>query len=325
MSAKKRGLGRGLDALLSSSKPTPSASKEQDTSNVTEAVKNAAGPNNSELQKLPIEFLHSGKYQPRKDMSEEALEELASSIRSQGIIQPIVVRPIAQNSFEIIAGERRWRAAQIAKLETVPCIIKDVPDEAAVAIALIENIQREDLNAMEEAVALNRLLNEFELTHQQVADAVGKSRTTVTNLLRLNNLNSDVKILLEHGDIEMGHARCLLALEGEAQSDAARLAVAKALTVRETEKLVRSILEPVPAKEIAEKDPDVKQLEQQLAENLGAKVEINYNKKGKGKLVISYTNLDELDGILNRINQDKASTQVAKLAGLSIISPVFTP
>lgn len=304
MSAKKRGLGRGLDALLSSSKPTPSASKEQDTSNVTEAVKNAAGPNNSELQKLPIEFLHSGKYQPRKDMSEEALEELASSIRSQGIIQPIVVRPIAQNSFEIIAGERRWRAAQIAKLETVPCIIKDVPDEAAVAIALIENIQREDLNAMEEAVALNRLLNEFELTHQQVADAVGKSRTTVTNLLRLNNLNSDVKILLEHGDIEMGHARCLLALEGEAQSDAARLAVAKALTVRETEKLVRSILEPVPAKEIAEKDPDVKQLEQQLAENLGAKVEINYSKKGKGKLVISYTNLDELDGILNRINQD---------------------
>ncbi|ALQ06610.1 MULTISPECIES: ParB/RepB/Spo0J family partition protein [Pseudoalteromonas] len=304
MSAKKRGLGRGLDALLSSSKPAPSASKEQDTSNVTEAVKNAAGPNNSELQKLPIEFLHSGKYQPRKDMSEEALEELASSIRSQGIIQPIVVRPIAHNSFEIIAGERRWRAAQIAKLETVPCIIKDVPDEAAVAIALIENIQREDLNAMEEAVALNRLLIEFELTHQQVADAVGKSRTTVTNLLRLNNLNNDVKILLEHGDIEMGHARCLLALEGEAQSDAARLAVAKALTVRETEKLVRSILEPVPAKEITEKDPDVKQLEQQLAENLGAKVEINYNKKGKGKLVISYTNLDELDGILNRINQD---------------------
>ena len=304
MSAKKRGLGRGLDALLSSSKPTPSASKEQDTSNVTEAVKNAAGPNNSELQKLPIEFLHSGKYQPRKDMSEEALEELASSIRSQGIIQPIVVRPIAHNSFEIIAGERRWRAAQIAKLETVPCIIKDVPDEAAVAIALIENIQREDLNAMEEAVALNRLLIEFELTHQQVADAVGKSRTTVTNLLRLNNLNSDVKILLEHGDIEMGHARCLLALDGEAQSDAARLAVAKALTVRETEKLVRSILEPLPAKEITEKDPDVKQLEQQLAENLGAKVEINYNKKGKGKLVISYTNLDELDGILNRINHD---------------------
>lgn len=304
MSAKKRGLGRGLDALLSSSKPAPTSNNEQNSSNTTDIMHNVTQSQQSELQKLPIEFLHSGKYQPRKDMSEEALEELASSIRAQGIIQPIVVRPIAQNSYEIIAGERRWRAAQIAKLDTVPCIIKDVPDEAAVAIALIENIQREDLNAMEEAVALNRLLNEFELTHQQVADAVGKSRTTVTNLLRLNNLNNDVKTLLEHGDIEMGHARCLLALEGDTQSDAARLAVAKALTVRETEKLVRSILEPVAAKEATEKDPDVKQLEQQLAENIGAKVEINYNKKGKGKLVISYTNLDELDGILNRINQD---------------------
>ena len=303
MSAKKRGLGRGLDALLSSSKPAPSARTEQ--SNVSEQDV-IVQPTSSELQKLPIEFLHSGKYQPRKDMSEEALEELASSIRSQGIIQPIVVRPVAENSYEIIAGERRWRAAQIAKLDVVPCIIKDVPDEAAVAIALIENIQREDLNAMEEAVALHRLLTEFELTHQQVADAVGKSRTTVTNLLRLNNLNDDVKILLEHGDIEMGHARCLLALEGEAQSDAARLAVAKALTVRETEKLVRSIIEPAPKKETFEKDPDVKQLEQQLAEKLGAKVEINYNKKGKGNLVISYTNLEELDGILSRINAENS-------------------
>mgnify|MGYP000224047132 CR=1 FL=1 len=303
MSAKKRGLGRGLDALLSSSKPAPSARTEQPNVSEQDVI---IQPTSSELQKLPIEFLHSGKYQPRKDMSEEALEELASSIRSQGIIQPIVVRPVAENSYEIIAGERRWRAAQIAKLDVVPCIIKDVPDEAAVAIALIENIQREDLNAMEEAVALHRLLTEFELTHQQVADAVGKSRTTVTNLLRLNNLNDDVKILLEHGDIEMGHARCLLALEGEAQSDAARLAVAKALTVRETEKLVRSIIEPAPKKETFEKDPDVKQLEQQLAENLGAKVEINYNKKGKGNLVISYTNLEELDGILSHINAENS-------------------
>ena len=303
MSAKKRGLGRGLDALLSSSKPAPSARTEQPNVSEQDVI---VQPTSSELQKLPIEFLHSGKYQPRKDMSEEALEELASSIRSQGIIQPIVVRPVAENSYEIIAGERRWRAAQIAKLDVVPCIIKDVADEAAVAIALIENIQREDLNAMEEAVALHRLLTEFELTHQQVADAVGKSRTTVTNLLRLNNLNDDVKILLEHGDIEMGHARCLLALEGEAQSDAARLAVAKALTVRETEKLVRSIIEPAPKKETFEKDPDVKQLEQQLAENLGAKVEINYNKKGKGNLVISYTNLEELDGILSRINAENS-------------------
>jgi len=303
MSAKKRGLGRGLDALLSSSKPAPSANNQQQATATTEQVSDVvAEQSKGELQKLAIEFLQSGKYQPRKDMSEEALEELASSIRAQGIIQPIVVRQIGADKYEIIAGERRWRAAQLAKLDTVPCIIKDVPDEAAVAIALIENIQREDLNAMEEAIALNRLLNEFELTHQQVAEAVGKSRTTVTNLLRLNNLNEDVKILLEHGDIEMGHARCLLALEGEAQSDAARFAVAKALTVRETEKLVRSILEPAPKKEQQEKDPDVKQLEQKLAENLGAKVEINYNKKGKGKLVISYTSLDELDGILSRIN-----------------------
>ncbi|UJX25572.1 ParB/RepB/Spo0J family partition protein [Pseudoalteromonas sp. CF6-2] len=303
MSAKKRGLGRGLDALLSSSKPAPSADNQQQATAKPEQVSEVvAEQSKGELQKLAIEFLQSGKYQPRKDMSEEALEELASSIRAQGIIQPIVVRPIGANKYEIIAGERRWRAAQLAKLDTVPCIIKDVPDEAAVAIALIENIQREDLNAMEEAIALNRLLNEFELTHQQVAEAVGKSRTTVTNLLRLNNLNDDVKILLEHGDIEMGHARCLLALDGEAQSDAARSAVAKALTVRETEKLVRAILEPAPEKEVQEKDPDVKQLEQKLAENLGAKVEINYNKKGKGKLVISYTNLDELDSILSRIN-----------------------
>lgn len=303
MSAKKRGLGRGLDALLSSSKPAPSANNQQQATAATEQVSDVvAEQSKGELQKLAIEFLQSGKYQPRKDMSEEALEELASSIRAQGIIQPIVVRQIGADKYEIIAGERRWRAAQLAKLDTVPCIIKDVPDEAAVAIALIENIQREDLNAMEEAIALNRLLNEFELTHQQVAEAVGKSRTTVTNLLRLNNLNEDVKILLEHGDIEMGHARCLLALEGEAQSDAARFAVAKALTVRETEKLVRSILEPAPKKEQQEKDPDVKQLEQKLAENLGAKVEINYNKKGKGKLVISYTSLNELDGILSRIN-----------------------
>ena len=303
MSAKKRGLGRGLDALLSSSKPAPSADNQQQATAKPEQVSEVvAEQSKGELQKLAIEFLQSGKYQPRKDMSEEALEELASSIRAQGIIQPIVVRPIGANKYEIIAGERRWRAAQLAKLDTVPCIIKDVPDEAAVAIALIENIQREDLNAMEEAIALNRLLNEFELTHQQVAEAVGKSRTTVTNLLRLNNLNDDVKILLEHGDIEMGHARCLLALDGEAQSDAARSAVAKALTVRETEKLVRAILEPAPEKEVQEKDPDVKQLEQKLAENLGAKVEINYNKKGKGKLVISYTNLDELDGFLSRIN-----------------------
>jgi ParB family chromosome partitioning protein len=302
MSAKKRGLGRGLDALLTSAKPKAFDVNEQEVASSQSTAESFKAQQVSELQKLPIEFLRPGKYQPRKDMSEEALEELASSIRAQGVIQPIVVRTVAMNSYEIIAGERRWRAAQLAKMDTVPCLVKEVPDEAAVAIALIENIQREDLNAMEEAVALDRLLVEFELTHQQVADAVGKSRTTVTNLLRLNNLNEDVKRLLEHGDIEMGHARCLLGLEGEDQSATARIVVAKALTVRETEKLVRSVIEPKPEKEAKKKDPDVVQLEQKLAQNLGAKVEINYNQKGKGKLVISYTSLDELDGILDKIN-----------------------
>jgi ParB family chromosome partitioning protein len=287
MSVKKRGLGRGLDALLTSNR----------TSNSDTATTTA-----SALQHLPVEFLVPGKYQPRKDMSQEALEDLASSIRAQGIIQPIVVRPLAKDKFEIIAGERRWRASQLAQLAEVPCIVKDVPDEAAVAIALIENIQREDLNAMEEAVALDRLLTEFALTHQQVADAVGKSRASVTNLLRLNQLNEDVKLLLEHGDIEMGHARALLALKDNEQSDAARLVAAKQLTVRETENLVRRILEPKPAVAEKPRDPDVLALEQRLSERFAAPVQISYNNKGKGKLEISYTSLDELDGIINKLN-----------------------
>jgi len=283
--SKRRGLGRGLDALLTSA---PRESSEQDTTH------------QSELQKLPIEQLHPGKYQPRKDMSAEALNDLSNSIKSQGIIQPIVVRPISEHSYEIIAGERRWRAAQLAELDTVPCLIKDVPDESAVAIALIENIQREDLNAMEEAIALERLLMEFELTHQEVADAVGKSRTTVTNLMRLNNLNSEVKTFLEHGDIEMGHARALLALVDDEQTNTARMIVAKELNVRETEALIKKIQAPI--KEVAKKveDPDTKALEQSLSEKLGSQVTIAHNKKGKGKLVISYTNLDELDGIVGR-------------------------
>ncbi|MGP9802671.1 ParB/RepB/Spo0J family partition protein [Rheinheimera sp. NSM] len=285
MSVKKRGLGRGLDALLTSNR----------TSNTTTV-------SSSELQLLPVEFLTPGKYQPRKDMSQEALEDLASSIRAQGIIQPIVVRPLAKDKFEIIAGERRWRASQLAQLSEVPCIVKDVPDEAAVAIALIENIQREDLNAMEEAVALDRLLTEFALTHQQVADAVGKSRASVTNLLRLNQLNDDVKLLLEHGDIEMGHARALLALKDNEQSDAARLVAAKQLTVRETENLVRRILEPKPAVAEKPRDPDVLALEQRLSERFAAPVQISYNNKGKGKLEIAYSSLDELDGIINKLN-----------------------
>lgn len=289
MSVKKRGLGRGLDALLTSNRTS---------NNETAPAVTAA----TELQMLPVEFLVPGKYQPRKDMSQEALEDLASSIRAQGVIQPIVVRLISKDKFEIIAGERRWRASQLAQLAEVPCIVKDVPDEAAVAIALIENIQREDLNAMEEAVALDRLLTEFALTHQQVADAVGKSRASVTNLLRLNQLNDDVKLLLEHGDIEMGHARALLALKDNEQSDAARLVAAKQLTVRETENLVRRILEPKPVLAEKPRDPDVIALEQRLSERFAAPVQISYNKQGKGKVEIAYSSLDELDGIINKLN-----------------------
>lgn len=290
MSAKKRGLGRGLDALLATSQS--SDRQQQPESN----------PTQSELSKLPIEYLVPGKYQPRKDMSPEALEELASSIRSQGVIQPIVVRQLEQHRFEIIAGERRWRAAQLAQLDEVPCLVKNVPDEAAVAIALIENIQREDLNAMEEAQALDRLMIEFELTHQEVAEAVGKSRTTVTNLLRLNNLNDDVKLLVEHGDIEMGHARALLALDGDMQSEAAQTVSGKGLTVRDTEKLVRKLLEPAKPKPEKEIDPDVKNLMTRLSENLGAQVAIDHNAKGKGKMVINFGSLDELDGILEKLH-----------------------
>lgn len=288
MSLKKRGLGRGLDALLTTGKPVALA--ESPSENLQ-----------TELQKLPVEWLQPGKYQPRKDMSQDALEELASSIRAQGVIQPIVVRPVGTDRYEIIAGERRWRASQLAGLAEVPCILKDVPDEAAVAIALIENIQREDLNAMEEAVALQRLLSEFELTHQQVADAVGKSRATVTNLLRLNQLADEVKTLLEHGDIEMGHARAILALPAEQQPDTGRIIAAKQLTVREAESLIRRLLEPAPVKEVKVKDPDVAALETKLSERFGAPVSISYNRKGKGELVINYSSLPELDGILHKL------------------------
>ncbi|WP_286234168.1 ParB/RepB/Spo0J family partition protein [Thalassotalea sediminis] len=291
--SKRRGLGRGLDALLTNAPRKASNSTEEKE---TEQV----AITDSELQKLPIEQLQPGKYQPRKDMSPDALDELSHSIKSQGIIQPIVVRIIDADKYEIIAGERRWRAAQLAEIDVVPCLIKNVPDEAAVAMALIENIQREDLNAMEEAVALERLLTEFELTHQEVADAVGKSRTTVTNLLRLNNLNDDVKTLLEHGDIEMGHARALLALQGDIQTTTARAVVAKELTVRETEAFIKKAQQPEQPKEEKTKDPDTLSLEQNLSEKLGSQVSISYNKKGKGKLVISYSNLDELDGIVAR-------------------------
>jgi len=303
--AKKRGLGRGLDALLT---PQVRASVEEGGSKES----NDTNPKDGDLSKIAINNLSPGKYQPRKDMSDAALEELSLSIQSQGIIQPIVVRLIDEDTndeganierkYEIIAGERRWRAAQLAQLTEVPCLIKDVPDESAVAIALIENIQREDLNAMEEAVALERLLTEFDLTHQEVALAVGKSRTTVTNLLRLNNLNDEVKTFLENGDIEMGHARALLALDDSLQAEAARTVAIKELTVRETETLIKKIQNPVAEKEKIEKDIETIDLELGLAEKLGAKVAISHNKKGKGKLTISYANLAKLEEILAKIN-----------------------
>ncbi len=292
MTAKKRGLGRGLEALLTNSQKQREHDRPEPNSEIAA----------SELQQLPIEWLQPGRYQPRKDMAPEALEDLAASIKAQGIIQPIVVRAVGQQRYEIIAGERRWRAAQLARLAEVPCLVKTVADDAAIAMALIENIQREDLNAMEEAVALQRLLTEFKLTHQEVADAVGKSRATVTNLLRLNNLMEETKTLLERGDIELGHAKLLLALEGEQQGEVARVIAAKALTVREADKLVRLALEP--PKQAANKaapDADIKRLEQRLSDRLSAAVAINHNRKGKGKLVINYSSLDELDGILQHL------------------------
>lgn len=294
MTPKKRGLGKGLDALLS----TSTAARQKQVMSDQRTEEAMAPTNQGELRKLPVEWLQSGKYQPRKDMSQDALEELANSIRAQGVIQPIVVRPLGEQSFEIIAGERRWRASQLARLEVVPCIVKDVPDEAAVAIALIENIQREDLNAIEEAVALQRLLTEFELTHQQVAEAVGKSRTTVTNLLRLNQLNDDVKRFVEHGDLDMGHARALLALSGQAQSELAKLVAQKGLTVRDTEKLVQKALEPAKARVEPARDPQIGYLERQLAEKIGNQVQLQPGKRDSGKLVISYDNLSDLDRIL---------------------------
>lgn len=294
MTPKKRGLGKGLDALLS----TSTAARQKQVMSDQRTEEAMAPTNQGELRKLPVEWLQSGKYQPRKDMSQDALEELANSIRAQGVIQPIVVRPLGEQSFEIIAGERRWRASQLARLEVVPCIVKDVHDEAAVAIALIENIQREDLNAIEEAVALQRLLTEFELTHQQVAEAVGKSRTTVTNLLRLNQLNDDVKRFVEHGDLDMGHARALLALSGQAQSELAKLVAQKGLTVRDTEKLVQKALEPAKARVEPARDPQIGYLERQLAEKIGNQVQLQPGKRDSGKLVISYENLSDLDRIL---------------------------
>ncbi len=303
MSTKRKGLGKGLDALLGagpiiSPSPVSTASTAPDQTASDSKL-------DGRLAHIPVEFCQRGKYQPRRDMHPEQLEELAESIKAQGVMQPIVVRPIGPDRYEIIAGERRWRAAQLAGLEKIPAVIREVNDEAAIAMALIENIQREDLNPMEEAVALKRLQDEFELTHQEVAQAVGKSRTTVTNLLRLIALTDEVKKLLEHGDLEMGHARALLTLEPHDQREIGRQVVAKGLSVRQTETLVRSIQENKNNKKSAPvKTPsaDIRQLQEQLSERLGAGVEIQHTAKGKGKLVINYNSLDELDGILAHIN-----------------------
>ena len=289
MAAKKRGLGRGLDALLSGS----SAATLQE-----EAVQ----VDSKELQHLPLDLIQRGKYQPRRDMDPQALEELAQSIKAQGVMQPIVVRPIDKGRYEIIAGERRWRASQQAGLDTIPAMVREVPDEAAIAMALIENIQREDLNPIEEAAALQRLQQEFQLTQQQVADAVGKSRVTVANLLRLIALPDEIKTLLSHGDLEMGHARALLGLPENRQVEGARHVVARGLTVRQTEALVRQWLN-APAEPVkpVKSDPDISRLEQRLAERLGAPVQIRHGQKGKGQLVIRYNSLDELQGVLAHI------------------------
>jgi len=294
---KKRGLGRGLDALLGGAQQAV----EEKTETAPAAV--AAAPPPGPITSLPVDVIGRGRFQPRRNFDEDRLRELADSITDQGMVQPIVVRPVGKKKYEIIAGERRWRAAQLAGLAEVPVVVKDVDDQSAMAMALIENIQRDDLNPLEEATALHRLLNEFELTHQQVAQAVGKSRTTVTNLIRLLDLNADVKQMLDDGRLEMGHARALLALEGNLQTEAATQVAAKGLSVRETEALVRRLNQPKAAEppKQEEPDPDVRRLLSDLTDRLGAKVALQQGTGGKGRLVISYNTLDELEGILDHI------------------------
>lgn len=302
MAAKKRGLGKGLGALLSKNTTKSTEVENQPVDgNLEASSQQASVGSKSELKNMPIELIQAGKYQPRLDMHQETLEDLANSIKAQGIMQPIVVRPIGSNKYEIIAGERRWRATQIAGLDTIPVIIKDVPDDAAIAMALIENIQREDLNPIEEAMALKRLQDEFELTQQEVADAVGKSRATVTNLMRLMSLNPDVRTSLEHGDLEMGHARALLSLNNEKQTAAAKTVIGKGLSVRQTESLVRRLQAESGAKKVERIDPDIRQLQDTLSEKLGTQVMIQHTAKGKGKLILKYGSLDQLDGILAHI------------------------
>jgi ParB family transcriptional regulator, chromosome partitioning protein len=285
MAGRKRGLGRGLDALLGGTTAVPPA------------------PAGGTLTEIPVEWIRPGKYQPRKLMDESALQDLASSIRTQGVMQPIVVRTIGENRYEIIAGERRWRATQLAGIDRIPATIKDVSDESAVAMSLIENIQREDLNPMEEAQALQRLLAEFHLTHQQVAEAVGKSRTTVTNSLRLINLTADVAQMLANGDLEAGHAKALLGLTDSDQRLAAREIVSRGMNVRQAETMVRTFAARHAPKSQPAVDNDTRNLEQRLGARLGQPVAIQHTAKGQGKLIIRYASLDELDGILQHFGE----------------------
>jgi ParB family chromosome partitioning protein len=289
----KRGLGKGLDALLSTSSI---AREKQQVATHSQSLSSEG-----ELTDLAINSLRPGIYQPRKDMAAEALEELAASIQSQGIIQPIVVRSVGNDQFEIIAGERRWRAARQAGLRQVPCIIKNVQDRAAIAMALIENIQREDLNAIEEAQALERLQDEFKLTHQQVADVIGKSRTAVSNLLRLNQLEPDVKKLVEGNALDMGHARALLALEGDMQCDVANTVAKKQLTVRQTEDLVKKCLKPNSSEEKRSEDGGAIEISKRLSEILGAKVSLTRSANGKSKVTISVDEPHKLEQLIAKL------------------------
>ena len=315
---KKKKLGKGLDALLGSALKKTLVEETKSPEVVAEAIAAAPVvtvqdkiPKDGQLVKLPIEWLQRGKYQPRRDMDADALEELANSIKAQGVMQPIVVRPVVNDSnslirYEIIAGERRWRATQLAGHDTIPAVVRDVGDDAAIAMALIENIQRENLNPMEEAVALQRLKEQYELTHQEVADAVGKSRVTVTNLLRLMSLTDEVRRMLERGDLEMGHARALLGLADNAQREAANNVVNKGLSVRQTEALVRNLHQQSEQAKDGKTteiklDPDIRRLQDDLSEKIGVPVLVQHSAAGKGKLVLKYNSLDELDGILAHI------------------------
>ncbi|GMQ91323.1 MAG: ParB/RepB/Spo0J family partition protein [Gammaproteobacteria bacterium] len=282
MATKRKALGRGLGALFENS--------------------NQDSDDKEALRQIPIDQLERGRYQPRFSMSKGPLKDLADSITAQGVVQPIIVRQMNSGKYEIIAGERRWRAAQLAGLETIPAVVRNIPDEAAMAISLIENIQREDLNPMEEATAMQRLMQEFEMTHQQVAERVGRSRAAVSNYLRLLTLGEEVRKLLETGRLDMGHARALLSLSGAEQLRLGRKVAEDGLTVRQTEAMVRKMLNrPSPKKKRRSGNADIRNLEQKLSDKLGARVRIQSGKKGKGKLIIEYNSNDELDGILKRI------------------------